>query len=249
VRISNERGKFDINAIPDELLRRLIARLGVKEVERDIITDSILDRRDDTELHRINGAEDEYYESLPKPYSCKDAPFETVEELLQVRGVTPSIFYGCYKTGGEEGETTWRRGLVDLVTVYSRSTRVDANTAPEEILSTIDGLSEEDAEKIVEARKEEPFKSLNDVRQLLGNATYTKVSKFLTISSSSIYAITATGSIEDSGVQRRVKGIVRINLRDDEKHQVIYWADDYPIAENAVALGWNLWEKQEEEPS
>jgi len=249
VRISNERGKYDLNAIPDDMLRRLIASLGVKETERDIITDSILDWRDDTKLHRLNGAEDDYYESLPKPYPCKDAPFETVEELLLVRGVTSSIFYGCYTTGGEGAEATWRRGLVDLVTVYSRSTRVDANTAPEEVLLSIPGLSEEDAEKIVEARKDEQFKNLNDVRQLLGNATYTGASKFLTISASSIYAITATGSIEDSGAQRRVKGIVRINLRDEKKYQVIYWADDYPIAENLVSLNWNLWEKREEEPS
>jgi general secretion pathway protein K len=249
VQISNERGKYDLNAIPDDLLRRLIASLGVKETERDIITDSILDWRDDNDLHRLNGAEDDYYESLPKPYPCKDASFETVEELLLVRGVTPSIFYGCYTTGEEEAETTWRKGLVDLVTVYSRSTRVDVNTAPEEVLLSIPGLNEEDAKEIVEARKDEAFKNLNDVRQVLGSATYTEASKFLTISSSSIYAITATGSIEDSGVQRRIKGIVRINLRDDKKHQVIYWADDYPIAENIVALSWNLWEKQEEEPS
>ena len=135
------------------------------------------------------------------------------------------------------------------MTVYSRSTRIDANTAPEEVLMSIPGLSEEDAKKVVEARKDKPFKNLNDVLQVLGGASYTEASKFLTISSSSIYAIIATGSIEDGGAQRRVKGIVRINLRSEEKYQVIYWADDYPIAENIVGLSWNIWEKQEEKPS
>jgi len=248
VQISNERGKYDLNTIPDDMLRNLIGSLGLKEVERDIVTDSILDWKDDDNLHRINGAEDQYYESLPKPYSCKDAPFETVEELLRIRGVTPALFYGSYAPGGEGTEATGRRGLVDLVTVYSRSTRVDANTAPEEVFLSL-GLSEEDAKKIVEARKDKPFKSLNDALQVLGGTTSTEVSRFLTISSSSIYAITATGSIEESGVQRRVKGIVSINLNDEKKYQVIYWADDYPIAENTAALSWNIWEKPEENPS
>lgn len=246
VSISNERGKYDINTIPDDLLRNLISSLGVEETERDLVADSILDWLDEDNLHRINGAEDDYYESLPNPYPCKDAPFDTIEELLLVRGVTPSLFYGAYVTTKEEGtETTgWRKGLVDLVTVYTRSYRVDVNSAPKEVLMGIPGISEEAAQKIVEARSEEPIKNLNFIRQLMGDASFVLASGYLAISPSMIYSIIATGSIPESGVKRRVKGVVKINLGAKEKYQIVYWADDYPIPENILPVAINLWEEK-----
>src|SRR5205823_4002379 len=39
-----------------------------------------------------NSSED--YESLPRPYRLKAAPFDSVEELLLVQGVTPLLMYG-----------------------------------------------------------------------------------------------------------------------------------------------------------
>jgi type II secretory pathway component PulK len=39
-----------------------------------------------------NSSED--YESLPRPYRLKAAPFDSVEELLLVQGVTPLLLYG-----------------------------------------------------------------------------------------------------------------------------------------------------------
>ena len=42
------------------------------EQDRDIIVDSILDWRDADDLYRLNGAENEYYESLTYPYGTKN---------------------------------------------------------------------------------------------------------------------------------------------------------------------------------
>ena len=69
-----------------------------------------MDWRDKDNLHRLNGAEDDYYLSLPQPYKCKNGDFTSIEELLLVRGVTPEIFYG---------------GLKDMVAVYQ-----DKETGP-----------------------------------------------------------------------------------------------------------------------
>jgi general secretion pathway protein K len=171
-----------------------------------------------------------------------------VEELLLVRGVTPAIFYGSYLTNGEgEGKTVWEKGLVDLVTVYSRSTRVDVNTAPKEVLMSIPGLNKETVERIIEARSEKPLKNLNTLRQLLGNEVYIQVFRYLTITPSMVYSIVSTGSISESGVKRRVKGIVRINSRSERKYQIMYWADNYPIAENLIFLTTKPWEEADEE--
>lgn len=246
VAISNERGKYDLNTIPDDLLRNLIGGLGVGEVERDIITDSILDWRDQDNFHLLNGAEDEYYEALPKPYSCKDGNFDTVEELLQVRGVTPELFYGC-SGGGSDAAPGWQKGLVDLVTVYSRTTRIDVNSAPKEVLLTLPGLSGESADGIIKAREEKPLKDINELRQLMGEDLFALAFKHVAIAPSMIFSIVSTGRVPKSGTQRRIKAIVRITPRAKEKYQVIYWADDYPIAENLVSLGPNPWEMPGEE--
>ena len=40
------------------------------------------------------GAKDEYYLQLPEPYNCKNAPFETLDELLLVKGATRELLYG-----------------------------------------------------------------------------------------------------------------------------------------------------------
>lgn len=233
--ISGERGKYDINTVPEDLLRNLIATLGVEKSEQDIMVDSIMDWKDPDNLHRINGAEDDYYESLSHPYHCKDGPFDTVEELLLVRGVTPSPFYGSFVTAKGEEKPFWQKGLVDLVTVYTRSFQVDVNAAPIEILLSIPGMTAEVADSIIEAREQSPLKNLNIFGSHIGNPAFIQtLYKYLAISPSMVYTIISTGTIHESGAMRRIKGVVKINLKDKEKYQVLYWVDNYPVAENLV---------------
>jgi general secretion pathway protein K len=233
--ISGESGKYDINTIPEDLLRNLIATLGIEERARDIIVDSIMDWKDIDNLQRINGAEDDYYESLSHPYHCKDGPFDTVEELLLVRGITPSLLYGSFVTENGKKKPFGQKGLVDLVTVYTRSFEVDANTAPREVLMSIPSMTEGGADWIIETREEKPLKDLTTLRQQVGDQAFTRIFfKYLDIYPSMIYTIISTGSIPDSEVLRRVKGVVKINLTDKEKFQVLYWVDNYPIAENLI---------------
>ena len=62
--------------------------LGIDPSDGDVIVDSILDWKEPGDLHRLNGAKSDYYESLSPPYSAKNAPLDRVEELLLIRGVT-----------------------------------------------------------------------------------------------------------------------------------------------------------------
>jgi len=57
--------------------------------------DAILDWLDSDDESREFGAEAEYYNSLPTPYSPANGPLQTVEELLLVRGVTPNLLFGA----------------------------------------------------------------------------------------------------------------------------------------------------------
>ena len=95
--IGNESGKININNAGEILLKTMLENFDIEQMEKEIIVDSILDWRDKNNLHRLNGAEDDYYRSLSEPYECKDADFDTVEELLMVKGVTREIYFGKLK--------------------------------------------------------------------------------------------------------------------------------------------------------
>ncbi|MCL2622754.1 MAG: type II secretion system protein GspK [Planctomycetaceae bacterium] len=71
----------------------------------EYIADAILDWIDDDDETRDYGAEAEYYESLDVPYRPRNAMIESLDELLLVAGVTPTLLHGA----------DWNRnGLVDL---------------------------------------------------------------------------------------------------------------------------------------
>ncbi|MCH6569659.1 MAG: general secretion pathway protein GspK [Acidobacteria bacterium] len=103
VQIIDETGKINVNLAPNYLLYNLLIGVGLEEQEAQIITDSIEDWRDRDDLHRLNGAESDYYQSLPEPHFAKNGPFDVPEELLLVRGITPEIYYGRKGTT-ESGE-------------------------------------------------------------------------------------------------------------------------------------------------
>lgn len=83
----DEGSKLNINFASADALSRL------PEMTTDIAA-AIVDWRDEDSNVGPGGAENESYLSLPDPYFCKNAPFETVEELLMVRGVTRELLYG-----------------------------------------------------------------------------------------------------------------------------------------------------------
>lgn len=58
------------------------------------IAAAIMDWRDANSDITTDGAEDETYGRLPQPYKAKNAPFESVEELRLVAGMTRDILYG-----------------------------------------------------------------------------------------------------------------------------------------------------------
>ncbi len=59
------------------------------------IADAILDWLDEDDIPKEFGAESEYYTTLPTPYSPANGPLQSVEELLLVRGVTPTLLFGA----------------------------------------------------------------------------------------------------------------------------------------------------------
>ncbi|MFN9961999.1 MAG: general secretion pathway protein GspK [Planctomycetota bacterium] len=77
--------------------------MGLPDMTEDI-ADAILDYIDGDTEAREYGVETSFYEGQSPPYSAKDGPLDSIDELLNVRGVTPQMMFGLDSN---------RNGLVD----------------------------------------------------------------------------------------------------------------------------------------
>lgn len=162
VRGEDEQGKFQINSIVYadgeinvENYSAYLRLLKVLDLERGL-ADSLADWIDANDQPRPNGAETrDYYNKLAQPYTAKNGPLETVDELLLCRGYTPEV----------------RSRLLRYITVYTDG-KININSAPEEVIMALsDEISAEMAQRVVNYRKKKPFIDTAEVRKISGFAT------------------------------------------------------------------------------
>jgi general secretion pathway protein K len=147
-RLADESARLGLNSGGADRLARLLDALGADATQRDIIVDSLQDWRDADELHRLHGAESDFYLARPVPYRARNGNIQDAAELLQIRGVTPELYAGA-------GE---RPGLGELVTAAAVST-VNLNTASPLVLKAI-GLSDAEIADVVQTRVRAPYPSV-----------------------------------------------------------------------------------------
>jgi general secretion pathway protein K len=217
VRITDESGKIDINTLTDSsgiILKNLLITSGAKDEDTSTIVDSILDWKDkNIGMHRLHGAGDDYYMSLPNPYKVKHADFDTVEELLLVKGVTPGILYG-------DGE---RKGIIDFLTCYSKTAGVNINAAPKEVLTAVPGITPEIADVIIDFRQNKKITNAQDV------GVQPQSSPYITYADSNTFTIEAIGHKGDSAKGYAVKATV--TLQGSSQYKFVYYKSPANIAQ------------------
>ncbi len=151
--IRDENGKININTASRDVLVKALTANGIPlGSDRDTIVDSILDWIDPDDLHRVNGAESDYYQGLSPAYSAKNGPLDSMEELLKVRGVTPELFKGLEDYNSEEPSSAENApGLVRIFTVWGVA-QFNPNTAERAVLEIM--YPDNQVEEIL-AKKEE----------------------------------------------------------------------------------------------
>ena len=229
VRVMSEAGKININIVSELMLRKMIRNLGLEDTERDIVVDSILDWRDSDDFYRVNGAENDYYQSLEEPYFCKNGNLDSIEELLLVRGVTPDLFYGKkgIKIGGEV-EKSDRNGLKDIFSIYSAGEQVDINSATPVVLRFVLGIPTEVAQLIARVREEKGFEHQQDLLQRVPELTpfMGEIGRLILFRSlTPYYTIQSKAKKNEGGSNRGIKMIVKIEPTDKRNHKVIQWVD------------------------
>jgi type II secretory pathway component PulK len=117
----DESSKLNINVASYETLRLLPGMT-------DEIAASIVDWRDEDDTPTQSGAESAAYQTGRDPYSAKNAPFETVEELLLVRNVTSDLLYGHQSSSRNlMNDIVLQNGWRDYLTIYSGATTTSSD--------------------------------------------------------------------------------------------------------------------------
>lgn len=232
----NESGKVNLNRAGAPLLKMMLNSFELEEADKNIIVDSIMDWRDKDSFHRANGAEDDYYLSLPQPYKCKNGDFTSIEELLLVRGVTPRIFYGGLKdmvavnqdkdtdvtvTVHEDEEMENARRLK----VYFDFNRININAASPGMLRSLPGMTEDIVQAIMKYREKNDFRSPSDLHLVAGTGVYTAISPYIKFSLSPYYTIKSVGMFKESRTRQGVQAVVKIDRKLKKGYEVIQWID------------------------
>lgn len=85
VQVTDASGRLDLNTVPQEQLEQL--PLTTEQIE------SLLDWREPDLQPRPEGAKDEYYNALATPYNARLQNFQSVDELLLVKGWLPDTLF------------------------------------------------------------------------------------------------------------------------------------------------------------
>lgn len=162
--ITDEMGKIQINALliqfpgndihPDQL--RLWENFlylltdenrSAHDPDPQIIVNSLkdwLDSGDNDAVTGLSGAESSYYRDLSPPFVCRNGPIDQVDELLNVKGISPDLLGGLLDQ--EDGMPTkfedvfTAHGLSNLRSTgsfFSYSGRININTAGLAVLKAL----------------------------------------------------------------------------------------------------------------
>ena len=160
------------NSLKEEQLRRLLRLCRVETgAEMDALVDAFMDWRDPDSRRRLNGAEADYYQSLPVPYKPRNGPILDVREIALIKG-----FKGVYPC------------ISRLMSTYGRG-KIDVNDADKKTLEAL-GFTEEEAERVLERRREGPIESWDQLREVVPEVDRMDARDLIGLEPSGVYEVT-----------------------------------------------------------
>ena len=121
ISVQDESAKVNLNQAPDGLLIALFQSANISQENAAVLADAIADYRDPDSMTRTQGAELSDYEDAGLPWGPKNAPFEAVEELRQVLGMTPDLY----------------NRVAPFLTVYSFGSAINASMAGDQLTDAL----------------------------------------------------------------------------------------------------------------
>lgn len=138
VSVTDAAGMIDLNTASRELLGGLLSAAGVENEALNRLVDAIEDWRDPDDLRLPNGAEYDDYQAAGRKAGPKNAPFDSVEELQQVLGMTPALY----------------ARIAGALTVFSGQAGIDPAVASAPVLEGIPGIDPAIVEQYLMLRRD-----------------------------------------------------------------------------------------------
>ena len=147
-KLSDLQAYFNINSLYQNGKPNQLAKARFKRLSQQLATpvgvdlsQSIIDWLDtDAETTVPDGAEDNYYLNLERPYRSANQAIQSLSELRLIRGFEDYAVF--------EQMQNW-------LCAFGIAADINVNTAPEEVLKSLSA-------DIIEQRKEEPFETMKD---------------------------------------------------------------------------------------
>lgn len=237
VKLTDCERKFNVNVADPRILGQALKLVGVDVAEASQITDSILDWIDPDDQPRLSGAESDYYLSLDSPYQAKNGPFDSINELLLVRGVVPDMFHGTDLSQIDVPRSVTGRALMvnkNTGPIYTNALRniftttsarvINLNTTSALVLQAVLGVDEATAQAILSRRAgldgtdgtedDVPFRSPGELAGIPGiNPNAVQAMGRLFSVRSATFEVEVT--VDIGGQQRTMAALIyRANARD-----------------------------------
>ena len=262
VTVIDERSKVNLNALVNqstnrvdqqvlEQLTELFTYLEVDESKSDRFLASLTNWLDAPLAGAENdqdsqGANGSFYSSLEEPYSIKDGPLDSLQEIRMIDGMDDE-FYNTIK---------------DFVTVYPEDKKINFTTAPKVVLMAAikganvdsldlendddeeeqpnrepiditDDMAEQIADEIIAARQEDTIISQSKAREIARDTDPTAeisaglVGVAFNTGKSDIFSVKAEGSLGEFNPTKRIVEAVLRKSREDggESVDIISWKE------------------------
>jgi general secretion pathway protein K len=154
VSMQDELGRLDLNHVDALALQRLLVSARLDATAASKLVDKILDWRERSDTHRLNGAKARDYKLAGLNYVPRNGPFQSVSELRLVMDMTEDLF----------------QRIRPALTVYSGSQFVDPQFAPAEALSAIPTMTAQTIAATIAARARPGAGTIPTIVPLRGRA-------------------------------------------------------------------------------
>lgn len=215
---ASESGKMDLNNVPISLLELFLSHQGLTEEQVATVSDSLLDWRDADNMHRLNGAEQEFYMELSDPYIPRNGKIKKVAEFFLINGAAP---------------LTDKFSAEEAFTVHNPQKTINFNSLTPVMLDFIMAGDEDRKKAYREAQ--DVYTTLNKAMalQLIGDERFTMLGQYLSYSQKTnrYYTISATGragAIQDEEAPLNhpgltVSALVRLL---NNNYQILSWKEN-----------------------
>ena len=200
LRIQDQSGLIDLNTARISLLQGLIKSVEPDDTRVSRIVNAILDWRDRDHLTRINGAEDADYRLDGFAYGSKDGPFNSIDELRKVMGMTETIY----------------SKVKPALTIYSHMSGINPEFANREVLLAIPGIDPGSIDQYLENRSDTAALT-NNPKMAGAGSSFTSTSKGVS------FMISSTGNVDNTKVELEV--VISLRRTSKQPYTILSWRE------------------------